>query len=112
MADKKTFDIKSKEMRRIEASVLTNPILASYTTSFVRCLIGECLHNAQTLKGVVVSVTTDGFITNLPDLESRILELKHCNTFLKVFKNIRRDITDGVDERALELKATSKGIIS
>jgi hypothetical protein len=33
------------------------------------------VYNIDQLGGKVVSVTTDGFITNLPDLEKRLLRL-------------------------------------
>lgn len=112
MADKKNFDIKTGEMKRIEASVLSNPLLASYTTSFTRSLVSECLHNISLLRGRVVSVTTDGFITDIPCLEERILEMESGNTLLKLFKSIRCDLTGGEDMTALELKKTCKGIIS
>lgn len=92
MANKKVFDIKTGEMRRIEASVLTNPILASYTTAFTRCLVGECLHNISRLGGRVVSVTTDGFLTDVANLEEKILALSEGNTFIKIFRSLRGEI--------------------
>jgi hypothetical protein len=53
-----------------------------------------------------VSVTTDGFITNLPNLEDRLKE-KYLFT---EFKNIRHLLTD--DNTGLELKNDGKGIIA
>jgi len=61
----------------------------------------------------VVSVTTDGFITNIKDLESEILNNPKCNktrTLLESLRILRKDLSG--DEIALELKNISKGIIS
>lgn len=113
MADKRRFDVKTKEMVRLEASMLTNPIVASYTTAIVRSIIGESLHNVQKLGGKVVSVTTDGFITDIPNLEAEIInpsnELKH--SLLDVYRKLRYDLSDGNAE-ALELKNQVQGLIS
>jgi hypothetical protein len=68
--------------------------------------VGECLHSVNNLGGVVVSVTTDGFITNLADLEQQI----DGNYLLSEFKKIRKDLSD--DNSALELKSYGKGIIA
>lgn len=112
MSDKKAFNIKSGELVRIEASEMTNPILASYTTAITRTVIGECLHNIQLLGGKVISVTTDGFITDIDNLESRLMGLEKGNTMLKLYSFLRRDLTDGLNCSSLELKKESLGIIS
>ena len=44
----------------------------------IRSVIGECLHNVHILEGKLVSVTTDGFITNIKDLETEILKNPKC----------------------------------
>lgn len=74
MSHKTHFDIQSDSMKRTEGSKFTNPLMASWITAMVRSVIGEMLHITEALGGRVVSVTTDGFITDLPDLESKILE--------------------------------------
>jgi len=61
----------------------------------------------------VVSVTTDGYITDIADLEYKILNdplCKGCNYLIKSFKCLRNDLSN--DNTALELKQTSNGIIS
>ena len=32
-------------MLRVSATELSNPVLAPWTTAFIRSVIGECLHN-------------------------------------------------------------------
>jgi len=68
------FDIKTNKTVRMEASDISNPILASFITAYVRSLLGELLQKVQDLGGKAVSVTTDGFITDLANLESRVLK--------------------------------------
>src|SRR5438128_172798 len=74
MSHKVHFDIQTDSMKRTEGSKFTNPLMASWITVMVRSVIGEMLHITDALGGRVVSVTTDGFITDIPDLENKILD--------------------------------------
>lgn len=119
ISGRKTFDVKTKSHIKVLGGVLSNPILASYITGFTRALIGECLHNIQSLDGKVISVTTDGFITDVEDLENKILSLKNTNkNCLLLYREIRRFLTtfknsESYDERGLEIKnIETSGIIS
>ena len=75
MSNKIEFDSQTEKSIRITGTDLSNPILSSWITAFIRSVIGECLHNIQQLGGTVVSVTTDGFITDIANLEQKLLEL-------------------------------------
>ena len=108
MANKKQYDSITKQMSRVNATPLSNPILASGTTAFIRSVIGECLHNIQLLNGKVVSVTTDGFITNIEDT-ILTLDPKHT-VMLRKFREIRVKLSG--DPTALEIKTEGKGILS
>lgn len=68
------------------------------STAFIRSIIGECLHSIKNLGGLVVSVPTFGFITNLYELEEKIDE----KYLFSEFKNIRMLLAK--DSRGLELK--------
>jgi hypothetical protein len=69
------------------------------------------LHSIQLLKGRVVSVTTDGFITDIEDLENKIINLKgRGKTLIGEYKKMRKDLLN--DDAALEVKKSGKGIIS
>ena len=109
MSDKRKFDIKTGRTIRMEAGELSNPIIASWTTGFIRSIIGECLHNISLIGGKIVSVTTDGFITDLVDLESK-LNVSLTNCLLTEFQKLRKELCG--DETALEVKHFGKGVIS
>lgn len=116
---KKTFDVKTKSYVSVKGGVLSSPILASYITGFTRALIGECLFNIHKLDGRVLSVTTDGFITNVDDLEDKILNMDTKKDCLMLYKEMRKHLTTfkdtdcEPDDRALEIKTIEDtGIIS
>ena len=113
MADKRKFDIKTGSNLRIDSTELSNPILASRTTGFIRNVIGECLHNIDKLGGKVVSVTTDGFITDVKDLENKLLNLNSSVRSIPLFSKYReiRETLSG-SSTALEVKHSGKGIIT
>jgi DNA polymerase elongation subunit (family B) len=104
MSNKLNFDTKTQTTQRMKGDDLSNPLIASWTTAFIRSIIGECLHGINKRGGKVVSVTTDGFITNLENLESLI----ECNFLLKEFKSIRFNLSN--DNSGLELKSFGKGV--
>ena len=111
ISNKKVFDSLSKNTVSVKATSLSNPIIGSWTTAFIRSVIGECLHNIQELGGKVVSVTTDGFITDLDDLETKLLTLQEDKTvLLRKYRSLRRNISG--DASALEIKSCGEGVIS
>ena len=112
ISNKLSFDTKTGQMFRMTGTQLSNPILASRTTAFIRSVIGECLHNIPKLGGKVVSATTDGFITNVKDLENKLLGLPSKETLLfRKYKSLI-EMLDKDGAIALELKNEGKGIVS
>jgi hypothetical protein len=64
------------------------------------------------LGGKVVSATTDGFITNISNLEEKLLELpQKFIPLLLHFRALTQDLHD-LTTTALELKNEGKGILS
>lgn len=110
MSDKRKFDIKTGRTLRMEAGYLSNPVIASWITAFIRSVIGECLENISKLKGKIVSVTTDGFITDIENLEFKITELykSRDDSLLKEYKKIRYELSR--DDSGLEIKKDGLGI--
>jgi hypothetical protein len=119
LSNKMKYDIKMGKTVRMEAGALTNPIMASHITASVRSLIGVFLSKIEGVGGKAVSVTTDGFITDcseletkivtsVSDIEARIEDSK--NILYKCYSEIREDLSG--DRLLLELKHEGKNLIS
>jgi hypothetical protein len=84
---------------------LSNPLLGGWITSFIRCVLSEILNELDP-NALIVSCTTDGFITN-QDLDDYTLN----GEFAAIYKIARKNL--GSEPIVLEKKHTdSKGIIS
>ena len=83
--NKKLFDIRLGSTVRMEPNDISNPIIASWITAFVRSVLGECMHNISKMNGLIVSATTDGFITNIIDLEKKLNLLSEKENYLFKF---------------------------
>ena len=71
------------------------------------------MNNIQKLSGLVVSVTTDRFITNLENLEDFIIsniKYQNSNYLLTKYRTLKEDLSN--NKTSLELKNISSGIIS
>ena len=68
--------------------------------------MGECLHAIHGMGGKVVSITTDGFITDVTDLEPKIKE----GFLLNEYREIRGELSG--DKQALELKSSGYGVMA
>ncbi|HCE3276629.1 hypothetical protein P3535_20190 [Vibrio parahaemolyticus] len=101
---KRSFDIQAGYSKQLPPSTLTNPFFAAYTTGLARALLGEMLHNIPDDK-VVVSATTDGFLTNA-ELHEIDLKGPICQRFRELYHRI--DPTGG---EVLELKHQAKQLI-
>lgn len=115
MNDNRKMDLVTGESKRINATVLSNPILASWTTAFIRSVIGECLHQISILGGKVISVTTDGFITDIDNLECKLLEsfkIDKYNSLLGEYRSLRDLLTGEKNSGGLEIKHTGVGMTS
>lgn len=62
---KTAFDTGRGLNRSLPPSSVTQPFFAAHVTGFIRAVVGE-LMNALPSDSTVVSVTTDGFLTNCP----------------------------------------------
>lgn len=118
LSRKKSYDILTNSMKVVRGSFLTNPFIASYITSFARCTLAECMNNVHTMGHKVVSATTDGFITNMDDMEEKLMNNFVCNlenmeskivkntaldsTFLLAYRNARTEL--GHEASAWEIK--------
>lgn len=115
LGSKRRFDIKTKGMTIMSAGELSNPIIAASITGFIRAVIGETLNNIEKMGGRIISVTTDGFITDVENLEEKLLSLEDNNNnkipLLKYYRIVRRMLSK--DPASLEKKKVeTRGILS
>ena len=68
LKQRRVFDMREREMRRLPESRITNPFFAAFITSFVRAVLGEIM-NALPRSRMVFSCTTDGFLTDAAEDE-------------------------------------------
>ncbi|WP_210450599.1 hypothetical protein [Vibrio crassostreae] len=101
---KTAFDIQAGYSKQLPPSTLTNPFFAAYTTGLARALLGEMLQSIPDDK-VVVSVTTDGFLTNA-ELDEIDLSGVICRRFRDLYHRI-----DPSKGEVLELKHQAEQLI-
>lgn len=109
ISNKRKFDARTETMKTMVGSDLTNPIIASWITGFVRSMLAEILYQVDKFKGRVTSCTTDGFVSNIENLEEQLIENIQDLPLLKMYRDIRTELSGTPD--ALEVKTIVKGII-
>jgi len=75
ISNKRNYDARIEAMKSMTGSDLTNPVIGSWITGFVRSLMAELLYEVQLKGGKVASATTDGFVCDIPDLENKLVEV-------------------------------------
>lgn len=75
ISNKRNYDARIEAMKTMTGSDLTNPIIGSWITAFVRSLMVEILNEVYYLGGIVPSATTDGFVCDIPDLENKLIDI-------------------------------------
>jgi len=66
LKEKTVFDTRGMRSVKLPPSAITNAIMASHATGFVRAVMAEMLASIPK-RYTVVSVTTDGFLTDAPE---------------------------------------------
>lgn len=99
--DKRSWDAYSEQMQEIGCSMITNPVSASLITSFVRAELLATLYQIDKLGYESFSVTTDGFISTIP--EEKLVSLDMMGLKPLVEKS-RLFLTDGADPSIWEAK--------
>ena len=100
VAERNGWDAWEEQMESIGGSAVTSPYHASMTTSLVRALLLAVANEIE-----VLSVTTDGFITAVEEIES--LE---CFGIAKVFRNARLALAD--DPTVWEVKHKQDDLVN
>lgn len=97
LSGKSGFDVPTGLSKGIPSSAITNPYFATFTTGLVRAVLSEMLAGVPKDK-LVLSVTTDGFLTNA-DLSEIDLSGPSCRRFKALYR-----VADPEGGEILELK--------
>jgi len=104
---KPRYDSQTNSTRVQPAGTLINPLFAGWITSFVRTTLSEIINKYD--NSIVISCTTDGFISNCKDLEKITPETN--DIFSSLYYNTRAKLTGS--GALLETKFVEpKGVIS
>ncbi len=107
--DKSHWSGYSNEMESIGCSSITNPVTAAFITSIVRAVL-LAAQNQVAEKGYnSYSVTTDGFIADMP--ESMLREL-NLYGFSEELKKARLFLTNGTSDAVWEIKHIQNDLIN
>jgi hypothetical protein len=87
--EKRVFDTREKGTKPLPPSRITNAFFASFTTSFVRAVLGEII-NSLPNDVMVFSCTTDGFIT---DATERQVREAQKGKLAAIFASVRKHLT-------------------
>lgn len=102
VVDKSTWNAYEQEMTQLGDSAITNPVSACLTTAYVRALLLATMNEANTKGYNVYSVTTDGFIADIPTVEE--LEAFDLYGFEELTRESRSFLTAGTDTSIWEIK--------
>ena len=109
VVDKRTWDAYSGDMEILGPSAITNPVTAAMITSIVRATLLAAMNQAYEKGYRVYSVTTDGFITNMPLEELSSLDLYGLKAALS---SSRRFLTDDKDESIWSIKHAQDDLVN
>lgn len=96
-------------MKNIGCSGITNPFSACMTTSIVRSVLLAAQNQCHALGYMACSVTTDGFISDIPENILRGLDLFG---FRAVMEQSRFFLTDGEDTELWEMKHCQDDLVN
>ncbi len=81
---KRVFNSRKGGTEELQPSAITNPYFAAYVTSFIRAVVGEQIAGVPASR-IVISVTTDGFLTDAP-----LHEIDNSGPLCAAFLELRR----------------------
>ena len=108
VSPKKYFDSRTGSLREGGADSSTNPYLAALTTGFIRSVLSELAYELSIRGYLVVSMTTDGLITNCSH-ENIIKEIK--TPLIMAFRQAVAS-AGASEETYLELKTETEKLYS
>ena len=106
---KSTWTALKDEMEDIGCSAITNPVSACMTTSIVRAELLAAQNQCDRLGYMACSVTTDGFISNVPMDILKSFDLYGLRPFME---RSRMFLTDGIDPEIWEIKHCQDDLVN
>ena len=98
LRERRVYDLRDKDTKRLEPSKITNPVYASFITAFCRGVLGEIM-NRLPEDVAIFSVTTDGFLTTATDEQ---MKAAARDTLSKYYMSARQALTG--NESVYEVK--------
>lgn len=109
VVQKQTWSAYDGEMKNIGGSVITNPVSACMTTSIVRAVLLAAQNQCTNAGYMTCSVTTDGFISDVPD---HLLKSMDLYGIRKCMESSRLFLTDGKDPEIWEIKHVQDDLVN
>lgn len=106
---KNTWTAFKDEMEDIGCSSITNPVSAAMITSIVRTELLAAQNQCNELGYMTCSVTTDGFISDVPEKTLKMLDLYGIKKFME---KARLYLTDGTDSEIWEAKHKQNDLVN
>lgn len=107
--EKRTWNAYSEEMTSMGASFITNPVSASLITAIVRCVLMAAQNQCVALGYDVHSVTTDGFISSVPE---DVLTGLNLYGFTALLQKARLYLTGGQSGKIWEIKHSQNELLN
>jgi len=107
--DKKSWDTYNKEMVNLGCSSITNPVSACMITSIVRAELIAAENQCDALGYMTCSVTTDGFISDVPEATLKSLDLFGLRPFIE---QARLYLTNKEDAELWEIKHCQDDLVN
>lgn len=105
LREKRVFDTRAGSMTNIPPSKITNAFIAAYVTGIVRAVLAEAMNKIPSSREIL-SVTTDGFITNAGQAE---LAIATSGELCCQFADSRNQLVG--DSTIIETKHTAKRVL-
>jgi len=90
LREKRVYDLRDQDTKILPPSKITNPVYASFITSFIRALLAEVM-NSLPSDSMVFSCTTDGFLTNAKATD---IEISAKGELAKIFIESRLNLVN------------------
>ena len=109
LIQKDCWDEYLGNMRNMDCSTITNPVIACMTTSIIRALLLAAQNQLHQLKYTVYSLTTDGFISNAPQSILKQLDLYDMH---QIVAKARLFLTGGKSPELWEIKHQQNDLLN